>query len=358
MGSGKINSVTNSINLIRSRSCHLNLDDSGIKFWERTVLILLACRRNYQQFYRKELDKWVCLTCETKYDSTHGIHYHLNHTTCGFGDKERMAPKKDFKCFYTRENDKFVCVNCSQRYDTIRGVHYHLNNKKCGQIPPRNLLPIQLDAPHSSQIKGKRSQSGPKRNYLKFYRKEENVCVCLTCGSRYQSVHGMHNHLNLTKCGFGEKFKSNPKTNYTQFYRKEDEKLICNSCGIHYSSMHGMHYHLNSTKCGYGAKDKVTPKRNYQDFYSKVDNSYVCNHCQYKIEYLQGIHRHLRGCSGVSQGHGSVMMADTPQEERITIISPAPSEQLSEVKHYKQVTVTAHTVSADNLSFIGHDDSL
>ena len=316
------------------------------------IIIILVCRRNYQQFYRKELDKWVCLTCETKNDSTHGIHYHLNHTTSGFGDKEKMAPKKDFKCFYTRENDKFVCVNCSQRYDTIRGVHYHLNNKKCGQIPPRNLLPIQLDAPHTSQIKAKRSQSGPKRNYLKFYRKEENVCVCLTCGSRYQSVHGMHNHLNLTKCGFGEKFKSNPKTNYTQFYRKEDEKLICNSCGIHYSSMHGMHYHLNSTKCGYGAKDKVTPKRNYQDFYSKVDNSYVCNHCQYKIEYLQGIHRHLRGCDG------SVVMTETPQEERITIISPAPSDQLSELKHYKQVTVTAHTVSSDNLSFIGHDDSL
>ena len=162
----------------------------------------------------------------------------------------------------------------------------------------------------------------------------------------------MHNHLNLTKCGFGEKFKSSPKTNYTQFYRKEDEKLICNSCGIHYSSMHGMHYHLNSTKCGYGAKDKVTPKRNYQDFYSKVDNSYICNHCQYKIEYLQGIHRHLRNCDG------SVMTSESPQEERITIISPAPTEQQLPGKLYKQVTVTAHTVSADNLSFIGHDDSL
>ena len=236
--------------------------------------------------------------------------------------------------------------------DTIRGVHYHLNNKKCGQIPPRNLLPVQPDAPHPSEMKTSRAQSGTKRNYLKFYRKENNLCVCLTCGSRYQSVHGMHNHLNLTKCGFGEKFKSNPKTNYTQFYRKEDEKLICNSCGISYSSMHGMHYHLNSTKCGYGAKDKVTPKRNYQDFYSKVDNSYICNHCQYKIEYLQGIHRHLRNCDG-----GSVM---SEPGEKITIISPAPSELQPQVKLYKQVTVTAHTAhnSDADLSFIGHDQNL
>lgn len=76
----------------------------------------IGFRRNYQQFYRKEDDKWICLSCQAKYDSTHGIHYHLNHTTCGFGDKQKMAPKKDFRCFYTRENDKFVCVNCSQRY--------------------------------------------------------------------------------------------------------------------------------------------------------------------------------------------------------------------------------------------------
>lgn len=308
-------------------------------------------RRNYQQFYRKEVDKWICLSCEAKYDSTHGIHYHLNHTTCGFGDKQKMAPKKDFRCFYTRENEKFVCVNCSQRYDTIRGVHYHLNNKKCGQIPPRNLLPVQLDTPQSSEMKAKRSQPGPKRNYLKFYRKENNQCVCLSCGTRYQSVHGMHNHLNLTKCGFGEKFKSSPKTNYTQFYRKEDEKLICNSCGIHYSSMHGMHYHLNSTKCGYGAKDKVTPKRNYQEFYTKVENSYICNHCQYKIDYLQGIHRHLRNCDGSGLG------SDPLHQEKITIISPAPTELEPAVK-YKQVTVTAHTGHHADINFIGHDQNL
>ena len=165
----------------------------------------------------------------------------------------------------------------------------------------------------------------------------------------------MHNHLNLTKCGFGEKFKSSPKTNYTQFYRKEDEKLICNSCGIHYSSMHGMHYHLNSTKCGYGAKDKVTPKRNYQEFYTKVDNSYICNHCQYKIEYLQGIHRHLRNCDGRSV----VTEPELLQEEKITIISPAPTELQHEMKDYKQVTVTASITGHNaDLTLIGHDQNL
>ena len=115
--------------------------------------------------------------------------------------------------------------------------------------------------------------------------------------------------------------------------------------------MHGMHYHLNSTKCGYGAKDKVTPKRNYQEFYTKVENSYICNHCQYKIDYLQGIHRHLRNCDGSGLGAGPL------HQEKITIISPAPTELEPAVK-YKQVTVTAHTGHHADINFIGHDQNL
>lgn len=311
-------------------------------------------RRNYQQFYRKENDKWICVACGTRYDSTHGIHYHLNHTTCGFGDKEKIQPKKDFRGFYIREEDKFICLGCGQRYDTIRGVHYHLSNKKCGS-EVRN----KVGNPYPKQCgeKAKRP-STPKKNYLQFYKKENKICICFGCGTQYQSVHGMHNHLNSTKCGFGDKFKSNPKTSYTQFYRKEDDKLICIACEIQYNSMHGMHYHLNSTKCGFGAKEKVTPKKNYQEFYTKIESSFFCNRCDFKIEYLQGIHRHLRTCCGFNSNTAIEDMSG------IADISNGGTADMSNggIVH-KEEELSTSKESEDNffetnMNYIGHDENL
>jgi len=302
-------------------------------------------RKNYQQFYKKVDNKWVCLSCDTCYDSTHGIHYHLNNTICGFGNKERVAAKKDFTRFYTRDNDKFVCLGCSQRYETIRGVHYHLNNKKCGKMTPDQFLmqPVivnqSLKNETTNEFNGGIKIAVPKRNYLKYYRKEEKTCICESCGARYQSIHGMHNHLNSTKCGFGDKFKSSPKANYTNFYHKVGEKLVCNSCQITYSSMHGMHYHLNSTKCGFGEKDRVMQKRSYQDFYTKEEKSFVCNHCHFKVEYLQGIHRHLRACPGYATFTDHIM-SNTPI-----------------VKTPKVVKTIVYSDNG-NMNYIGHDESL
>lgn len=297
-------------------------------------------RKNYQQFYKKVEGKLVCLSCDSQYDSTHGIHYHLNHTICGFGDREKVAPKKDFRGYYTRDNDKFVCLGCSQRYETIRGVHYHLNNKKCGKLSRDKLQDIiPLLSPQSTGSLDRTTEDGTqksstKKNYLKFYKKEGKTCVCIGCGTKYQSIHGMHNHLNSTKCGFGEKFKSSPKTSYVQFYRKEEEQLICNTCNISYSSMHGMHYHLNSTTCGFGVKEGVAQKRNYQDSYTKEENKYICNHCSFKVEYLQGIHRHLRNCCGY------VDLTD---------------KDTTAVKSFPKVLKTIIYSDNENMNYIGHD---
>jgi len=308
-------------------------------------------RRNYQQFYKKEDDKWICLTCGTRYDSTHGIHYHLNHTTCGFGDKERIQPKKDFRGFYTREEDKFICLTCGQRYDTIRGVHYHLSNKTCGSD-----VGMKVGNPDPKPLgeKSKRSPT-PKKNYLQFYKKEDGVCTCFGCGTQYQSVHGMHNHLKSTKCGFGDKFKANPKTNYTQFYKKEEDKLICIACGIQYNSMHGMHYHLNSTKCGFGAKEKVTPKKNYQEFYTKIEKSFHCKRCNFKIDYLQGIHRHLRTCCGLN-----VSVDNLANIEKVVHKEEVQDPQ--ETQDPQEAATTPKPAEDDffetNMNYIGHDESL
>merc|ERR1719348_2836619 len=102
-----------------------------------------------------------------------------------------------------------------------------------------------------------------------------------------------------------------PKRNYLKYYRKEDKTCICESCGARYQSIHGMHNHLNSTKCGFGEKDRVMQKRSYQDFYTKEDKSFVCNHCHFKVEYLQGIHRHLRACPGYATFTDHIM-SNTP----------------------------------------------
>ena len=307
-----------------------------------------ALRKNYQQFYKKVEGKLVCLSCGSQYDSTHGIHYHLNHTICGFGDREKVAQKKDFRGYYARDNDKFVCLGCSQRYETIRGVHYHLNNKKCGKLSPdkfqlhsviSKLYPQSSVSLERSCSEDGEQRSPTKKNYLKFYKKEGKMCVCNGCDSRYQSIHGMHNHLNSTKCGFGNKFKSSPKTSYVQFYRKEEEQLICNNCKISYSSMHGMHYHLNSTTCGFGVKEGVAQKRNYQDSYTKEENTYICNHCSFKVEYLQGMHRHLRNCCGVTEINDEVETAKT-------------------IKSVQKVIKPVIFSGNENMNYIGHDESL
>ena len=309
-------------------------------------------RKNYQQFYKKIDGKLVCSSCSSQYDSTHGIHYHLNHTVCGFGEKERVAPKKDFRGLYTRDNNKFVCLGCSQRYETIRGVHYHLNNKKCGKISPDEFQdPLILSETVDSKtitseasntyinVPSNSKRNFPKRNYLQFYKKEGKLCICHGCGSKYQSIHGIHNHLNSTKCGFGEKFKSSPKTSYTQFYRKEEDQLICISCNVSYLSMHGMHYHLNSTKCGFGDKEGTTQKRNYQDFYTKEESSFICNHCNFKVEYLQGIHRHLRNCPGYS---------DFKEPDEDATIFESPSKVIKTIIYSEN----------ENMNYIGHDECL
>ena len=300
-------------------------------------------RKNYQQFYRKSDNKLICLTCDAQYDSTHGMHYHLNNTVCGFGDKQRVAAKKTFRDHYTRDSEnKFVCLGCSQKYETIRGVHYHLSNKKCGKLTKDELVStagIDLDP-----LKPLESKIVIKKNYLGLYSKEGKISVCNTCGSKYHSIHGIHTHLNKTKCGFGEKFKRSPKTNYTVLYSRKDDKLICNGCHVIYNSMHGMHYHLNSTKCGFGDKERLAQKRSYQDFYTKEGSVYTCNHCQYKIEYLQGMHRHLRSCDGFIQ--------------IVTESSSSPGTVISSVKPAPKLIKTIIYSDNETMNFIGHDSGL
>ena len=127
---------------------------------------------------------------------------------------------------------------------------------------------------------------------------------------------------------------------------------MCIACGIQYNSMHGMHYHLNSTKCGFGAKEKVTPKTNYQEFYTKVESSFFCNRCDFRIEYLQGIHRHLRICAGIhsaSQVHMPNVLEDTSDDL---------NQKIKEEKVFPTSNELATNFFETTMNYIGHDESL
>jgi len=209
-------------------------------------------RKNYQQFYNKREGSYFCLSCDAKYESTHGMHYHLNNTVCGFGTGQ-SKPKKDYRELYRREQGKFVCNRCDQCYESIRGVHYHLSKLRCGgRVQERDHTGPDLEASKSDK-QFSLPTAAPK-----------------------------------------------PKTCYTQFYTKDEENLICNTCGSNYLSIHGMHYHLKSTSCGFGTNQPSKKKRNHKQFYTKVENCYYCNYCEFRIDYLQGIHRHLKLCSGLT----------------------------------------------------------
>lgn len=169
-----------------------------------------------------------------------------------------------------------------------------------GQIVPAGFGGQMM--PSHWQLTGKKGgvPGHMRKNYKQFYRKEENICICIGCGTRYYSIHGMHNHLNNTRCGFGDKYVSRPKTNYLDLYRKEDEnRFVCLGCENTYNSMHGLHYHLNRTRCGFGHKEGMQTKRNYMGLYTRSETIpplFSCNSCGHTMGYLTGIHRHLKEC--------------------------------------------------------------
>ena len=212
-------------------------------------------KNDYKSLYMKEGGQLICCGCGTVYHSEHGMYYHLKGTKCGYGDKEKPTPKKDFTPFYKVENCIYICLVCGVNYDSIRGMHYHLN-KKCGADAK-----LKVFHPKSPTSDGqKKSPSGEKKNYKQFYRKEDNsTFTCLGCETVYYSSHGVHSHLNKTKCGFGDKFRSPPKTCYLQLYRRVGDQWFCLGCGLIYGSSTGVHHHLNNTRCGFGEKENGTP---------------------------------------------------------------------------------------------------
>jgi hypothetical protein len=164
-------------------------------------------KKNYKQFYRKEDDStFNCLGCETVYQSSRGVHSHLNTTKCGFGDKFRSPPKTCYLKMYRREGDQFVCLGCGKSYGSNRGVHHHLNNTKCGF--------------------GEKENGPPRRNYTSLYNKEDGLYECKRCAFKVPYIHGIHRHIKSCVAGFLEEL-----SNLAEEERKVVEKAFKDEVG-------------------------------------------------------------------------------------------------------------------------------
>jgi len=269
-------------------------------------------KAKWNQYYSKQGDAFSCIACGKIYETIRGIHYHLSKTSvscavpgaCGEMAKreEGSGPKMSWSSFYTRREELFVCLTCDKEYESVNGMHYHL---KTTPACTTNFVVVKQEEEVVPQLEEEvegRPMPSYRRDYRHLYSKgPQGELECLACGVQYLSVHGLHCHLNTTSCGFGEKSsKGRIKTSYAGLYRKEsDSCFVCLGCGSPYSSMHGLHYHLNRTRCGYGEQEKCQTKRNYKGLYVRqADSLYHClgPGCGYAISYLTGMHRHLREC--------------------------------------------------------------
>jgi len=164
-------------------------------------------KKNYKQFYRKEDDlTFTCLGCETVYQSSRGVHSHLNTTKCGFGDRFRSPPKTCYLQLYKRQGDQFVCLGCGKLYGSGRGVHHHLNNTKCGF--------------------GEKENGPPRKNYTSLYNKEDGLYQCKRCAFKVPYIHGIHRHIKSCVAGFLEEL-----SNLAEEERKAIEKAFKKEVG-------------------------------------------------------------------------------------------------------------------------------
>ena len=173
-------------------------------------------KKNYKQFYSKKDDStFMCLGCETVYQSSNGVHSHLNTTKCGFGDKFRSPPKTSYLQLYKREGGQFVCLGCGKIYWSGTGVHHHLNNTRCGF--------------------GEKENGSPRMNYTSLYNKEEDSYKCKKCAFTVPYIRGIHRHIKSCVAGFVEELNTLAEEEIKVIEKADDEAY--DVTGVHLDEM-------------------------------------------------------------------------------------------------------------------------
>jgi len=147
-------------------------------------------KEEYEQFFRKNDDEstYICNGCESVYQSTKGIHSHLDTTYCGFGDRYRSAPKACYLDMYRKSEGHYICLRCDRSYTSNKGVLSHLKVTKCGY--------------------GDKDYTPPRRSYALMYVKDDDgQFVCKRCSFKGSYMQAMHRHLRTCAASFLEELQ-------------------------------------------------------------------------------------------------------------------------------------------------------
>ena len=250
--------VENEIERIKNMTnSRLNKQKGMSELTELNEDVQKSRNKNYKDFYKKSETIFICIKCETTYQSQTGIQMHLKKTTCGFGEMEAKNPRANHTSFYSRDERGYVCDTCKKTFQSGRGIYYHISKTKCSYQEKntnqkRGKQIVVLDKKQTSSAKE------GKQMYRSLYYRNGDHFVCKTCDRGFESGRGIHYHLNKTLCGFGEKDAKETRQNYLGLYTKDEGLYTCINCDSTYMSDRGIYSHLNRTHCGPQAKEEGT----------------------------------------------------------------------------------------------------
>ena len=188
-----------------------------------------AVRGKNKGLYKKENSEYVCCSCNSRYKSISGMNNHFNTMVCGFGTKTEKKVKRSYLGLYSSEGSQFQCTGCMKKYNSIRGVHRHLEtHDECG------LRTIPLN----DEMKSVKKKPVPTKNFKDLYIKQDGQFICLACEAYYQSIKGIHHHLNKKSCWL-DKQKS-----LKELYMKDGTKYFCSKCSSEFNNYFGVWRHL------------------------------------------------------------------------------------------------------------------
>ena len=167
----------------------------------------------------------VCLICDETFASKTGVHKHLRRTMCGIGDMEKLEFMKEFQKYFRKDADIVICKNCEEKFDAFITLIAHLKTSKCGIDKVVKPLPKIV------------SSDGFR------FAADGIAFQCNFCNHVVKSKNGMRWHIN---------HQHKPRKDYRKFYVKENGRILCSNCFKPYSTFNALSIHLDTNKTGCG----------------------------------------------------------------------------------------------------------
>lgn len=178
---------------------------------------------NVLPFYIKKGKQNICLICQEVFLSQDEARNHLKMTRCGNEDIQMLLGKKEFQKYFKKECDVYKCTKCQKKYTVFGQIVDHLKITDCGTKKEKKPPPDPSDGFHIS-VDGDNFQ-------------------CNFCDHIVKSRSGMRWHIN---------HQHKPRKDYTKFYVRENGRICCSNCLKPYSSFNALSIHLDTNKTGCG----------------------------------------------------------------------------------------------------------